>query len=147
MSILILEKEASIAGSNNSRAYVLDHNLNLPGLFLFGGEGFDPEVYPHNFEVEALVRLGMVLGLLFVGVVFYLVWRVLCLPVAREISMGLTIVLAMGLFTFINSQPNLMWEFLRPLWLCLDLAFGMWSHKKRWSRQSIDKVYGFFLRL
>jgi hypothetical protein len=124
-SILNLEADASIAGSADSRAYLLDHNLKLPGLLLLGGEGFDPQAYPHNFEVEALVRLGAPLALVFVAVVFFLVWRVLCLLAARGSDIGVTIVLAMGLFTFFNSQTNLMWEMLRPLWLALGIALGV----------------------
>jgi hypothetical protein len=124
-SILRLEADTSIAGSVDSRAYLLDHNLNLPGLFFLGGEGFDPQAYPHNFEVEALVRLGAPLALVFVAVVLYLVWKVLCLLAARGSDIGVTIVLAMGLFTFFNSQTNLMWEMLRPLWLALGIALGV----------------------
>ncbi len=137
-SVLSLEADASIAGSADSRAYVLDHNLKLPGVLLLGGEGFDPQAYPHNFEVEALVRLGAPLALVFVAVVFFLVWRVLCLLAARGSDIGVTIVLAMGLFTFFNSQTNLMWEMLRPLWLALGIALGAALVRRLQAQRSED---------
>ncbi len=124
-SILSLEADASIAGSADSRAYLLDHNLNLPGIWLLGGEGYDPQAYPHNFEVEALVRLGAPLALVFVASVIYLLWRMVCLLRPQGSDIGVAIVFGMGLFTFFNAQTNMMWEFLRPLWLSLGLVFGM----------------------
>jgi hypothetical protein len=124
-SILNLEADASLAGSADSRAYLLDHNLKLPGLLLLGGEGFDPQAYPHNFEVEALVRLGAPLGLIFVLIVLYLLWRMVRVLGAREVDVALCVVFAMGGFAFLNAQTNMMWEVLRPLWLSLGLSVGM----------------------
>jgi hypothetical protein len=124
-SVLNFEWDPSIAGGADSRAYLLDYNLKLPGLLLFGGEGFDPQAYPHNFEVEALVRLGAPLALVFVASVIYLLWRMVCLLRLQGSDIGLAVVFGMGLFTFFNAQTNMMWEFLRPLWLSLGLAFGM----------------------
>lgn len=123
-SVLSLEADASIAGSADSRAYVLDHNLKLPGLFLLGGEGFDPQVYPHNFEVEALVRLGALLAAMFVIGVLYLLYKMMRILGEKGADLGVVVVLAMGMFTFFNAQTNMMWEFLRPLWLSLGLAGG-----------------------
>ena len=123
--MLTFEADASIAGSADSRAYLLEHNLNLPGLFVLGGEGFDPEAYPHNFEVEALVRLGVPLGILFLAAVIYLLGGGIRMLLNRELNLGVGILLAMGLFTFFNAQTNMMWEFLRPLWLCLGLTAGL----------------------
>jgi len=124
-SILSFETDASIAGGAHSRAYLLEHNLSLPGLLLLGGEGFDPDAYPHNFEVEALVRLGAPIALIFITVVIFLLWTMIRVLRAQGVGVGVAVVFAMGLFTFFNSQTNMMWEFLRPLWLCLGLAFGM----------------------
>lgn len=124
-SILNLEADASIAGSADSRAYLLDHNLNLPGLLLLGGEGFDPQAYPHNFEIEALVRLGAPIALVFVLIVIYLLWKMLCTLSTAEPSAALCVLFAMGGFAFFNAQTNMMWEVLRPLWLSLGVSFGM----------------------
>ncbi len=123
--MLTFEADASIAGSADSRAYLLEYNLNLPGLFMLGGEGFDPEAYPHNFEVEAFVRLGVPLGILFLAAVIYLLGSGIRSLFSRELNLGVGIILSMGLFTFFNAQTNMMWEFLRPLWLSLGLAAGM----------------------
>lgn len=124
-SVLNLEADASIAGTDNSRAYFLDYNLNLPGLFFLGAEGFDPKAYPHNFEVEAIVRLGVPLGLLFLCTVFYLIWNAIRILMDRECPFGYAVVLSTGLFTFLNAQTNMMWEMLRPLWLMLGIALGL----------------------
>jgi hypothetical protein len=124
-SILNLEADASIAGSAYSRAYLLDHNLKLSGLLVLGGEGFDPHVYPHNFEVEALVRLGAPLALLFISGVAYLLWKITRDLSSPSCDIGIAIVFSMGLFAFLNAQTNLMWEFLRPLWLAVGVALGV----------------------
>jgi hypothetical protein len=137
-SVLNLELDASIAGTADSRAYLLDHNLSLPGLLLLGGEGFDPQAYPHNFEVEALVRLGAPLALVFVSSVVYLLWRMIRLLGARGGDMGVAIVFAMGLFTFFNAQTNMMWEFLRPLWLALGIALGAALVRRLQAQRSED---------
>ena len=119
------ELDGSVAGAGVSRAYLLEHNLKLPGLFVLGGEGFDPEAYPHNFEVEAFVRLGVPLGILFLAAVIYLLGCGIRMLSSRELNLGVGIILSMGLFTFFNAQTNMMWEFLRPLWLALGLLTGV----------------------
>ncbi len=119
------ELDGSVAGGGVSRAYLLEHNLKLPGLFVLGGEGFDPEAYPHNFEVEAFVRLGVPLGILFLAAVIYLLGCGIRMLSSRELNLGVGIILSMGLFTFFNAQTNMMWEFLRPLWLALGLLTGV----------------------
>jgi hypothetical protein len=129
-SVLSLEADASIAGSADSRAYLLEHNLNLPGLFVLGGEGFDPEAYPHNFEVEAFVRLGVPLGILFLAAAIYLLGCGVRFLISCELNLGVGMILSLGLFTFFNAQTNMMWEFLRPLWMCLGLMAGMVLHRR-----------------
>lgn len=123
--ILTFEADASIASSADSRANLLEHNLTLPGLFVLGGEGFDPEAYPHNFEAETFVRLGVPLGILFLSAVIYLLGGGIHMLLNRELNLGVGIIVAMGLFTFANAQTNMMWELLRPLWLCLGLTAGL----------------------
>lgn len=124
-SMLLMDADASLAGGVFSRAYLLNHNLNLPGLFLVGGEKFDPAAYPHNFAVEAVVRMGVWAGCVFIIGVIYLLWTQIGILRKTECSVPLAVIIAMGLFTFFNSQTNLMWEFLRPLWLSLGIVIGL----------------------
>jgi hypothetical protein len=124
-SVLSLEADASIAGGAYSRALAVESNLGLPGLLLLGGEGYDPTDYPHNFEVEAIVRLGAPLATMFVGGVLYLLVKMMLILGARETNLGVVIVFVMGIFAFFNAQTNLMWEFLRPLWLALGVSYGV----------------------
>jgi hypothetical protein len=124
-SILNLEADVTIAGGADSRAHYIDYNLNLPGIVFLGAEGFDPQAYPHNFEVEALVRLGAPLATVFVVGILYLLFKIVRILGSNGSDVGVTVVFAMGVFTFVNAQTNLMWEFLRPLWLALALVLGL----------------------
>ena len=138
------EADPSIAGSADSRAYLLAHNLNLPGLFFLGVEGFDAEAYPHNFEVEAFVRLGVPLGALFLCAVIYLLWKAARMLSDTRLDIGCAVILATGLFTFANAQTNMMWEMLRPLWLALGVALGgaliHWAHCQDSGAQAGDRA-------
>lgn len=119
------EVDPSIAGSADSRAYLLAHNLNLPGIWLLGGEGFRADIYPHNFEVEALVRLGAPSAFFLVFFIAYLLLRMIRALSSRACNAATAIIFSMAVFTFFNAQTNLMWEFLRPLWLASGLALGV----------------------
>lgn len=136
-SVLNPEADASIAGSADSRAYVLEHNLNLPGLFFLGAKGFSSETYPHNFEVEALVRLGAPLATILILCVGWLLWKMIQILNGPECGVPLAILFCMGFFTFLNAQTNMMWEFLRPLWLALGVAAGI-CIGRRCRRPSVD---------
>lgn len=123
-AILRMETDASLAGGAFSRAYLLQMNLNLPGLLIMGGESFDPATYPHNFAVEAAVRLGVWVGSVFLIGVLYLLWVQIGMLWRMESSIPLAVIISMGLFTFLNAQTNLMWELLRPLWFAVGIALG-----------------------
>lgn len=124
-AVFTFDVDPSIGGRRDSRADLLEHNLNLPGILTLGAEGFDAEIYPHNFEVEAIVRLGAPIALLFVFCIAYLIWRMLLALCSRACDSATAIIFSMGVFTFFNAQTNLMWEFLRPLWLAAGLALGV----------------------